>query len=123
MTQFSKTFLHLLRWIARVIGVLILAFVLLNLIGGGPPDVQNIAPVEWLLWGGFTLALVGFALLWKWELTGGIVALGGIGLFYAANLALSGKLPGGWVFPLFFLPGLLSITCWLAERRAASSLR
>ena len=121
--QFAKTFLHLLRWMARVLGVLILAFVLLDLIGGGLPNIRNIAPGEWLLWGGFTLTLVGFALLWKWELTGGIVALGGIALFYVASFALAGKFPGGWVFPLFFLPGFLSIICHLAERRATSSLR
>jgi len=121
--QFLETFVQLLRWTARVVGTLILAFVLLNLISGGLPNVANIAPGEWLLWGGFVLSLVGYVLLWKWELIGGIVALGGIVLFYAVNFALSRKFPGGWVIPLFFLPGFLSIVCWLTECRATSSLR
>lgn len=123
MLQFTKTITQVLRWTARIVGTLILAFVLLHVIGGGLPNVDNIAPREWLVWGGFVLSLVGFALLWKWELTGGIVAMGGIALFYAVNYALSGKFPGGWVFPLFFLPGLLSIVCWLTEPRATSSVR
>ena len=121
--QLATIVLHILRWTARVIGGLILAFVVLHGISGGLPNVGGLAPGDGLLWVGFTLSLVGFALLWKWELTGGIVALGGIALFYAVHLILSGKFPGGWVFPLFFLPGCLSILCWLTERRATPSLR
>ncbi len=112
-----------LRWTARVIGTLILAFVALHLAGRGLPKIGNFAPQEGLLWAGFVLCLVGFALLWKWELTGGIVALAGIALFYAMNFALSGKLPGGWVFPIFFIPGLFSIVCWLTDRRSIFKLR
>ncbi len=115
--RFAMTFSQVLRWTARVIGSLILAFVLLHLIVEGLPNVQNIAPGEGWLSCGFVLSLVGFALLWKWELTGGIVALGGIVLFYAVNFALSGKFPGGWVFLMFYLPGFFSITCWWMERR------
>jgi len=113
--HFAKTFSLILRWTARGIGALILAFVALHVISAGLPNLQNIAPVEGLLWIGFVLSLVGFVLLWKWELIGGIVALGGITLFYVVNFAISGKLPGGWVLPLFFLPSLLSIGCWLLK--------
>ncbi len=111
-----KTCVQVFRWMARVVGALILAFVSLHVAVEGPPDVVNISPREWLLWGGFGGSLVGFALLWKWELAGGITALSGMTLFYSMNYALSGKFPGGWIFPLFFLPGFLSIACCLVER-------
>ncbi|NOZ39800.1 MAG: hypothetical protein GXP24_06190 [Planctomycetes bacterium] len=115
--SFPKSVFHVLRWTARVIGSSILAFVLVHLVSEGLPKIGDIAPGEWLLWTGFLLSLIGFALLWKWELTGGIVALAGIALFYVMNFALSGKFPGGWVFPIFFVPGVFSIVCWLTDRR------
>ena len=87
----TTTFLHVFRWTARVLGALILTFVLLHMISDGLPNLQNIAPGETLLWSGLVLSLVGFALLWKWELTGGIVAIGGIALFYVVHFALVGK--------------------------------
>ena len=119
MKQFATTVLHWMRWAARVVGSLILAFVLLHVMSEGFPKLQNVKFQDGLLWIGFALSLVGFALIWKWELTGGIVAIAGITLFYAVHFALSGNFPGGWVFPLFFLPGALSVICWLSDRRAS----
>lgn len=115
--QYAATFLPVFRWTARAVGTSILAFVLLDTISGGVSNLKNIAPGERLLWGGFILSLAGFALLWKWELTGGIVALSGIVLFYTMNYALSGKLPGGWFLAIFFLPGIMSIVCWRMEHQ------
>lgn len=123
MKHIATTYPQVLRWTARTIGAMILAFVLLHLISEGLPKVGRIALLEGLLWAGFVLSLVGFALLWKWELVGGVVVLSGIVLFYAMSFAISGKFPDGWVFPLFFLPGILSIVSWSIDRRATSTLR
>ena len=121
--SFPKSVSQVLRWTARAIGASIFAFVLIHLVSEGLPRIGDITPGEWLLWVGFLLSLVGFALLWKWELVGGIVALMGTTLFYTANIAVSGKLPGGWAFPILFIPGLFSIVCWLIDRRPTTHLR
>jgi hypothetical protein len=63
------------------------------------------------------VSLGGFVALWRWKLPGGLVSLAGIVAFYALNYAASGRFPGGWVFPLFFLPGLLAIASWVVDKR------
>lgn len=104
-----------LRWTARITGGLLIAFVLLHVATEGLPKVEGISLEEAFLWGGFITCFLGNALLWKWELTGGVIAISGVSLFFAANYALSGKLPLGWAMMLLVLPGFLSITCWFLE--------
>ena len=109
-----------LRWTARVVGSLIIVYVLLHVIGNGIPSLRGLTAEEAVLWGGFVLSIAGFAMIWRWELVGGIVAVAGIAIFYAVEFINSGSFPGGWVLPLFFLPGLCSITCWMVERRGVN---
>ena len=47
--KLAKTIPQVLRWIARVIGALILAFVLLHLLGEGLPNAEVVTPGEGLL--------------------------------------------------------------------------
>jgi hypothetical protein len=37
-------------------------------------------------------------------------------LEYAWNFAEAGNFPGGWVFPLCFVPGVLNMLAWLLRR-------
>ena len=67
------------------------------------------------------LALVGLLVGMFKPLPGGIMALLGIGAFYGLNYVASGKWPGGWVFPLFWLAGVLLIIGSFATRRIAAS--
>jgi len=53
---------------------------------------------------------------------GGVSSLMGISAFYLTNYAVSGRFPGGWVFPMFFVPGILILLSWALDRvRPASS--
>lgn len=116
----AATLPHVLRWSARAVGSLIIAFVLLHVIGDGIPNLQRLTAEESVLWLGFAMSIVGFVMIWRWELVGGLVAVIGIATFYAAEFMISGNIPGGWVLPLFFVPGVFSIACWLIERRSVN---
>jgi hypothetical protein len=60
--------------------------------------------------------LSGFLLAWWRDLLGGIVSLLGIGAFYTLEFAANGHAPGGWAFPLCFVPGVLAILASLLRR-------
>jgi len=60
--------------------------------------------------------------LWRREGIGGGMVLCGLGTFYAVEWIGSGRFPGGWVFPLMYLPGVLALICrWQARRIAATA--
>jgi hypothetical protein len=60
----------------------------------------------------FLVALTGMLVLWRWELVGGVMVVAGMVGFYAINFAATGRWPGGWVFPICFLPGILALASW-----------
>jgi hypothetical protein len=61
--------------------------------------------------------LVGFVLVWWRDLAGGVISLFGIGAFYLLNYLEAERFPGGWVFPLCFLPGVLAVAAYLMQTR------
>lgn len=63
------------------------------------------------------IALIGLVLGVFKPLPGGMLALAGIGLFYALNYNESGRWPGGWVFPLFWVAGALLILSSAINRK------
>lgn len=97
-----------LRWTARVLGVastlLLLAFAF-----GGREHFQLTA-VEAVGFLFFPVGvIVGFALAWWRELTGGLVTVGSLALFYLWLYSRDGRLPAGPYFILFASPGFLHI--------------
>jgi hypothetical protein len=111
------------RWGARILGTLLVGLVLLFLVGEGVPRLSDLPLHIVLMFVAKLLCLAGFVMLWRWELPGGLLALVGIAAFYGLNYAASGRFPGGWVFPLFFAPGVLAtiagLLAGLAKPRAA----
>ena len=104
------------RWSARLLGVFLLGFFLLFLIGEGPPNPLTLTWAERLLFLSRMSALVGFVVLWLRDLTGGLLVTGGMIAFYVINYLASGRFPSGWVFPMFFAPGILSLVSWKLAR-------
>lgn len=107
------------RWTARVLGLLLVALVLAIIIGEGF-DPTKLQGVRLFTSAAFLSALIGMVLLWRWETIGGAIVIAGMLAFYAIHFAASGRLPGGWVFPLCFLPGILAL---LSQQRLQFSLR
>ena len=78
-------------------------------VGAGPPPFGTGSAA-------LLAMLAGFLLAWWHGVYGGMVSLAGIVAFYVWNFAASGSFPGGWVFPLCFLPGMLQLSAWFARR-------
>ncbi len=104
------------RWVARMTGLLIAMLVLGIAVGHGV-NLQAFAGIELAMLAALAAAVAGMLLLWKWEGSGGLLVLAGTVAFYALNLAAAGKFPGGWVFPLCFVPGVLGLVCWWNARK------
>lgn len=105
-----------LRWIARVLGLLIVSLVLLLAIGQRFNPL-NLTRTELAMSGLFLMALSGMILLWRWEVIGGVLVGAGMLGFYGMNYVASGRLPSGPVFPVCFVPGALALVCsWISRK-------
>ena len=110
----------MLRWTARLVGAFLAGLVALLMVGEGINPIQMAGRFEFAMTVAFVTALVGMLVLWKWEGIGGGLVVAGMFTFYGINLAASGRLPGGWVFPLCFVPGVLSLAYWWQGRGKGS---
>ena len=113
MTMFSSRrsiVAHVARWTARVLaGAVLLLFVAFAM-GEGLP------PVSWLS-GALSVVIAGLAVAWLHDLLAGALIVIGTAAFYVINFAQSGSFPGGWVFPLLFIPGVLLLMSSAMSRR------
>ena len=108
-----------LRWTARLAGLLMVAVLLLFLFGEGDfsdptlPGAREIAGI--LFFPG--AVMVGTLLGWKREGPGGAIAAAGLAGFYLIHLVLWGDPPRGPWFLIFSAPGILFGVVALMERR------
>lgn len=106
----------LLRWTARVWGVASTLLLLAFAFGGR--EHLRFTMDEFIAFLLFPVGVVaGFAIAWRRELTGGLVTVGSLALFYLYMFVLGGR----WVGPYFLVfaaPGFLHIaSALLAARR------
>lgn len=111
------------RWIARVWSLLLLAAVVLMALTPDPNIVDPVPVTDWIELGFYGLALMGLLLAWRWEALGGAVALIGIIGQDVAFRLFRGEwfheMPGSYFLMLaFVLPAALFLICWFASRRA-----
>jgi|SRR5215469_263079 len=112
--------LVVLRWCARLSGLLIVGAYTLIVIG----DLSNPrspGPRHWIEWAGIvlmTLACLALLGAWRWELPGALISL-------AALAVIAVMIRGSTTFhrSLFImsLPGILYCLDWLAHRRIQNS--
>lgn len=114
----TKKTISVLRWITRVIGILIVLLFLVFFIGEADfsqpvsltlPEMLSILCIPVLL-------IIGIVIAWKKEVLGGIIILASVLIFnliwYIAE-GFSFELE----FGIFMLLGLLYIICGVADRR------
>ena len=107
--------MQLVRWVSRILGLFLVGLYLLFTIAhaiDGEWTPADFTPATILMMVALMVSLAGMLLLWRWELPGAVTSLTGILCFYVINYAANGNFPGGWVFPLCYVPGLLSLFCW-----------
>jgi hypothetical protein len=110
-----------IRWLARLLAVFIIGVVLLIFIGERGPNPLKLSTLEAVQMVFFITTCIGMAVGWRWEFIGGIVATVGIVLFYATELAVTGRFPHG-LFPLMLFPGMLFLVSGLLRRRRFQAL-
>jgi hypothetical protein len=108
-----------MHWVAALLGTAIVLLFVIFAIGERPPAALLGSPQTWAL----LLMLTGFILVWWHDLAGGVTSLFGIAAFYLLNYLAVDRFPGGPVFPLCFLPGLLAIVAWLMRARPQLATR
>jgi hypothetical protein len=104
---------------ARIVGTLFIAIFLVFFVADGIrkgviPVASDRVPMTIFLF----LAFIGLAIAWRWEGTGGTLALCSIIVFCVLGLQTEGK-PGGTILltGMYALPALLFILYWWQTRR------
>lgn len=103
----TKLLATVLRWIARVIGIVLVGLVLLLAIGEGVPSPFSHPFVITIGLLALTLVVSGILLAWRWELSGGIVSLAGWVLFIVAERI---NWQHSFFFVLLAVPSLLFLS-------------
>jgi hypothetical protein len=91
-----KLLATIFRWIARVIGTVMVGLTLILAMGEGVPDLFTQPLVIQLGFVALALMLSGILLAWRWEFPGGIMSLVGWALFILAERVR-------WQHSLFFI--------------------
>ena len=110
----------LIRWIARVIGTLYAAVMLLFVIASIFNPGTGGSPSFWAWFGILLMPIgvsIGMILAWKWELLGGLITL-----LCLLGCHLFMKIQGGRFDYLFFvdgiaIPAILFLLVWMFSRR------
>jgi len=105
-----------IRWVARGSALLLFALVVLFAIGEGLPNPLTVSAVVNVQCLAFVILLAGLIAGWRWEGLGAGLVLGGLLLFHLVNFISAGRLAGG-LFPVFFIPGVLFLVCFLIDRK------
>jgi len=98
------------RWVARIVGLSLVGFVSVFAVAHRL-DPTTLTGTELAMMGAWLVALIGMLALWCWEFLGGALVVAAVAAFYLINFVASGRLPGGPIFALHFLPGLLALAC------------
>ena len=120
----------IIRWSARVLGLIIAGFLLLMFIGQSlqsgslPVSIEMIVAIGLVLMGIYVVAMF---LALKWERAGSFLGVAALGCFFVILFMglLPGNVSGGFstkgvlnpVFLVLWLPILLYLLCWRLEKR------
>ena len=102
----------IIRWMARIVSLLLGVILLLFMIGEGPPPWYVLLPC--------LAVLAGFGVGWKYEALGAAIILGMFVYFNAIEYRANGHLLRFGAFHLLLLPGLAFLFCWIADRRSGN---
>ena len=108
MERPSVSTMKVIRWIGRVLGILIILFFVAMFFSEdglsksyGLQLTRDILPLNWII------TIAAYILAWKWERTSGILIL----TMYIIHGILD---PGAWLVPFWIMmaiPGLLFLIC------------
>lgn len=124
-----------IRWVARIWGALIVAYVLLMLIGYGwnwvttgvadPHEVEDVSLITYLGLALMVLGALALGIAWRWERLGGTIAVVSQLVFLMLFLIeVPISLDLHFVVPCLIsitvaTPGVLFLVCWWRSRKRA----
>ena len=113
--------MSVIRWVARILGLASLAFILLFFFGEADfSQPLQLDPREAVLIVFFPLGVIAGNLLGWWrEGLGAIITISSFAAFCLADLIFTGTWPSGPFFALLASPGILFALYWLLLRRRA----
>lgn len=104
----ERRIVTVLRWTARIIGVAIFILIVALAVGEGVPNPLSMSVQEDLIGLAFLTMTVGLLVGWKWEGLGGLLIIGGFGLFAIVNRPFRVNA----VIVTWVVTGLLYLVCW-----------
>jgi hypothetical protein len=109
----NKKIIKGIRWFNRIVGSLLVLFVLFMFIGYAiePQGTGEIKSIAIPLFAGMGLMVGGIIVAWFREGLGGLVTVGGFILFLGVEL-VSGRDFDAWFLGTFPIIGLLFLFCW-----------
>ena len=114
-SQFDeKRIINLLRWLTRILGILLIFVIVLFAVGEGFPNPLALTVDEQLGFVALIIMLAGLILAWKFEGMGGLLVIIG----YIFFVALNSRILGLGVFMIFPIVGLSFLFCWQRTRKA-----
>jgi uncharacterized membrane protein YkvI len=119
----KKSQINVIRWIARILGALLVLFVLLSAIGGiidpPPQTTGNVTKQDIPLMIGMISMVVGIIVAWFREPIGGLLIIGGFIFFVIVELITSQNFDA-WFLVIFPIVGLLHLFSWRQSRKLSS---
>ena len=110
----EKRIVIAVRWIGRILSVLLLGLMVVLAIGEAKPEHLR----EMVLGNALFTILVGLVIAWKWEGLGSLLILGGFAVFAIVNGSRTFMFhPLHNPFYAFLITGLLFSFCWWRTRR------
>jgi hypothetical protein len=102
------------RWMARIIGSLLVVCVVIIAIGEGMPNPFTQPPMVQVGFLALAMIMAGILAGWRWELTGGVISLAGWCLFVGAVTHFPHGL--NWFLWVLAMPGFLYVISALLRR-------
>jgi hypothetical protein len=103
------------RWTARIVGTLMVLFILAFVLAETPPPLSKMTPREQRYAIGMGALFLGLVIAWFWEGWGGLLSLAA----WALLSILSGRPHWDWPLLIPGAVGLLHLVCWAILRGPA----
>jgi len=115
LLQFDeKRIINLLRWLTRILGILLIFVIVLFAVGEGLPNPLALTANEQLGLVALIIMLAGLILAWKFEGMGGLLVIIG----YIFFCIIERQILRQGVFFIFPVVGLSFLLCWRRTRKA-----
>jgi hypothetical protein len=109
----------IIRWTARVWGILVFALALIIIFTPDPYASGPVPAEDWFLLSLWGLAIVGLLVAWRWELAGGILTIATMFIRELVWIILKGD----WIVSFLIVwllvvpPAILFLVAWDLDRK------